>query len=138
MIFRELTQTLNTMILTRNFLGALLSSSALGQVHHLYSGVFTGSSLYGVEFNEESSKLRVIYNGTLDISSSKWIAADVSLVLEQHISFSLHHEYTNTSQQKTNSNIYIANENAYESYAINRDYSLAYSGNVSISEKCSK
>lgn len=88
---------LNTMILTRGFLGALFSSSALGQVHHFYSGVFTGSSLYGVEFNEASSQLSFIYNGTLDISSSKWIATDVSLVVKRHHSYSLRHEleYTN-------------------------------------------
>lgn len=63
-------------MITRGLLGTVLASAALGQLHHFYSGVFSGSSLYGFEFNEHSESLSIFYNGSLDVSSSKWIATD--------------------------------------------------------------
>ena len=64
-------------MITRGLFGAVLASPVLGQLHHFYSGVFSGSSLYGFEFNEKSEALSIFYNGSLDVSSSKWIATDV-------------------------------------------------------------
>ncbi|KAJ5777258.1 hypothetical protein N7520_000504 [Penicillium odoratum] len=101
------------MNLTGGIFGALLCSPVLGQIHHFYSGFFSGDSLYGIEFNEASSKLNVVYNGSLDLSSSKWVATD-----------------------KEKRNIYITDENTYQSYSIDKNYSLVYKGNVSISENC--
>lgn len=65
------------MVLAHGLISTFLTLPVLGQVHHFYSGYFSGDSLYGIEFNEQSSELSVIYNGTLDVSSSKWIATDV-------------------------------------------------------------
>ncbi|KAJ5144935.1 hypothetical protein N7448_002327 [Penicillium atrosanguineum] len=66
------------MMMALGLLGVLLTPPVLGQVHHFYSGFMSGDSLYGVEFNEQSSALSVFYNGTLNVSSSKWIATDIS------------------------------------------------------------
>lgn len=68
------------MLVSRGFLGALLISPALGQIHHFYSGIFSGDNIFGIEFDEASSELSVLYNGTLELSSSKWIATDVSRI----------------------------------------------------------
>lgn len=64
---------------TKLYAAVVLPVSVIGQIHHFYSGSFDGSSLYAVAFNEEASTLDIVYNGTLDVSSSKWIAADVRL-----------------------------------------------------------
>jgi len=66
------------MFLSRGLLTiASLSPLVLGKVHHFYFGCFSGDSLYGIQFNELKSELSVVYNGTLDVQSSKWIATDV-------------------------------------------------------------
>jgi hypothetical protein len=54
-----------------------LSPLVMGKAHRLYSGFFSGDSLYAIQFDESTSNLSVVYNGTLNIQSSKWIATDV-------------------------------------------------------------
>lgn len=66
------------MLLTRGILAsALLSPSVLGHLHNFYTGFYSGNSLYGIQFDDVSSELNVVYNGSLDMQSSQWIATDV-------------------------------------------------------------
>ncbi|KAL4947991.1 hypothetical protein BDW69DRAFT_102971 [Aspergillus filifer] len=102
------------MLFTRGILGSvLLSPSVVGHLHNFYSGFYSGNSLYGIQFDELSSQLTVVYNGTLDVQSSQWIATD-----------------------KLHRNLYIADDTRYDSYAIRSDKSLVYQGSASIPGSC--
>ncbi|KAJ0359480.1 hypothetical protein COL154_008264 [Colletotrichum chrysophilum] len=53
---------------------------ALADTHYFYSGFFSGSTIVGVEFDDETSSLTLVNNITTDASSgSKWIHLDSRL-----------------------------------------------------------
>lgn len=58
---------------------AVAAVPALADTHYFYSGFFSGSTIVGVEFDDETSSLTLVNNITTDASSgSKWIHLDVS------------------------------------------------------------
>ncbi|KJK61777.1 Lactonase 7-bladed beta-propeller [Aspergillus parasiticus SU-1] len=93
---------------------AISTKHVLGAKHHLYSGFFSGSQLYRIQFDDETSALTVINNITTNISDgSKWIAID-----EQR------------------ENIYVASGASYNSYTITSDLGLTLTSNLTISDTC--
>lgn len=54
-----------------------LAGQAFGTVHHMFSGVFSGTDIYAIEFDNEANTLTLASNITTIASSSKWIAIDV-------------------------------------------------------------
>mgnify|MGYP003662493348 CR=1 FL=1 len=63
--------------LTATILLGTLAGQAVGSVHHMFSGAFSGSTIYAIEFDDESNSLTLVNNITSNSSSSKWIAIDV-------------------------------------------------------------
>lgn len=57
-------------------LGAL-TGQAFGTVHHMFSGVFSGTDIYAIEFDDETNTLTLANSIVSKASSSKWIAIDV-------------------------------------------------------------
>lgn len=56
---------------------AALTSQALGTVHHMFSGVFSGTDIYAIEFDDETNNLTLVSGIRQNANSSKWIAIDV-------------------------------------------------------------
>ena len=56
---------------------AALTSQALGIVHHMFSGVFSGTDIYAIEFDDETNNLTLASGIVSNANSSKWIAIDV-------------------------------------------------------------
>lgn len=66
-------------MLPRN-LFPLLAVSAVAEVHYLYSGFFSGSTIAGIEFDDEALSLSLVKNITsASDDGSKSIALDVSI-----------------------------------------------------------
>ncbi|KAI9934543.1 hypothetical protein ASPWEDRAFT_117557 [Aspergillus wentii DTO 134E9] len=91
---------------------AFLGSPCLG-LHHFYSGLFAGDSLYYIAFDENTSELSVVSNASIGIDSSKWIALD-----------------------KKHDNLYVTNGAQYNSYSIAENKTVKYQGSASISGGC--
>ncbi|KAF6787631.1 hypothetical protein CSOJ01_15176 [Colletotrichum sojae] len=88
---------------------------AVANTHYFFSGFFSGSTIVGVEFDDEKSSLTLVNNITTDATSgSKWIALDSRL-----------------------KNLYVGTTGYFQSYAITEDLGLTYSSNVSLSSGCS-
>ncbi|WYZ45032.1 hypothetical protein EsH8_VIII_000348 [Colletotrichum jinshuiense] len=93
---------------------AAAASPALATTHYFFSGFFSGSTIVGVEFDDETHSLTLKNNITTDASSgSKWIALDSRL-----------------------KNLYVGTTGYFQSYAITDDLGLQYSSNVSLSSGC--
>ncbi|KAF5506101.1 Carboxy-cis,cis-muconate cyclase [Colletotrichum siamense] len=102
----------------RSFTLLTLAAAAvptLADTHYFYSGFFSGSTIVGVEFDDETSSLTLVNNITTDASSgSKWIHLDSRL-----------------------KNLYVGTTGYFQSYTITDDLSLEYASNVSLSSNCS-
>ncbi|KAH7381006.1 Lactonase, 7-bladed beta-propeller-domain-containing protein [Cadophora sp. MPI-SDFR-AT-0126] len=94
-------------------LGALTRQAA-GTVHHMFSGAFSGSTIYAIEFDDESNSLTLANNITSNSSSSKWIAID-----------------------ERKKNVYVGDGALYDSYAITNSTGLEYSSSVALLGSCS-
>ncbi|KAE8152369.1 hypothetical protein BDV25DRAFT_170509 [Aspergillus avenaceus] len=95
---------------------ALPIGQALATKHNLFSGFFSGSQLYGLQFDDEAATLSLTKNITTSISASdgsKWIAID--------------------DRHKT---IYVTAGSSYLSYSINTDLTLTQTSNITIPETC--
>ncbi|BAE55422.1 unnamed protein product [Aspergillus oryzae RIB40] len=93
---------------------ATSTKHVLGEKHHLYSGFFSGSQLYGIQFDDETSTLTVVNNITTNSSDgSKWIAID-----------------------ERRENVYVASGASYNSYTITSDLGLTLASNLTISDTC--
>ncbi|KAE8420814.1 hypothetical protein BDV36DRAFT_306303 [Aspergillus pseudocaelatus] len=93
---------------------AISTKPVLGNKHQLYSGFFSGSQLYGIQFDDETSTLIVINNITTNSSNgSKWIAID-----------------------ERRENIYVASGASYNSYTIASNLGLTLTSSLAISETC--
>lgn len=67
---------------------AISTKHVLGEKHHLYSGFFSGSQLYGIQYDDETSTLTVVNNITTNSSDgSKWIAIDVCCLFYFYLYF---------------------------------------------------
>ncbi|KAF2117231.1 Lactonase, 7-bladed beta-propeller-domain-containing protein [Lophiotrema nucula] len=89
--------------------------TALCDKHYMFSGFFSGSTIAGLEFDDNSLSLSVVNNiSTQADSGSKWIALDAR-----------------------NQNLYVATTGYIQSYAITSNLSLTYETNVSLSSNCS-
>ncbi|KAF8847988.1 3-carboxy-cis,cis-mucoante lactonizing enzyme [Acephala macrosclerotiorum] len=91
-----------------------LAGQAFGTVHHMFSGVFSGTDIYAIEFDDETNNLTLASSIVSEASSSKWIAID-----------------------ERKQNIYVANGAQYDSYTITNSTGLEYSGTVEMSSNCS-
>ncbi|KAG4421100.1 hypothetical protein IFR04_005743 [Cadophora malorum] len=100
--------------LTATILLGTLAGQAVGSVHHMFSGAFSGSTIYAIEFDDESNSLTLVNNITSNSSSSKWIAID-----------------------ERKQNIYVGDGALYDSYAITNSTSLEYSSSVALLGSCS-
>lgn len=57
---------------------AAAAAPALADTHYFFSGFFSGSTIVGVEFDDQTHSLTLKNNITTDASAgSKWIALDV-------------------------------------------------------------
>lgn len=94
---------------------AALCELAVATSHHLFSGVFDGSSIYSLTFDDTTSNLSLLHNISTNSSggSSKWIAID-----ERH------------------DNLYVADGQYYASYSITNDTGLVYKSSVSTAASC--
>ncbi|KAE8378530.1 hypothetical protein BDV26DRAFT_281056 [Aspergillus bertholletiae] len=93
---------------------AISTKQVLASKHHLYSGFFSGSEVYGIEFDDEASTLTVINNITTNSSDgSKWIAID-----------------------ERRENIYVASGASYNSYTIASNLGLTLKSNLTIPDTC--
>ncbi|CCT75243.1 probable carboxy-cis,cis-muconate cyclase [Fusarium fujikuroi] len=100
-------------MLPRN-LFPLLAVSAVAEVHHLFSGFFSGSRIAGIEFDDEALSLSLVKNiSSASDDGSKWIALD--------------------ARKK---NLYVGTTGSFQSYKINKDLGLTYKTNVSLSSDC--
>ncbi|RDW92049.1 putative carboxy-cis,cis-muconate cyclase [Coleophoma crateriformis] len=99
---------------TPTLLLGLCAGQALGAVHHMFSGVFSGTDIYAIEFDDEANTLTAANNITSIASSSKWIAIDA-----------------------LKKNLYVANGAQYDSYTITNSTGLEYVSSVSVDSSCS-
>ncbi|KAF4967940.1 hypothetical protein FSARC_4593 [Fusarium sarcochroum] len=100
-------------MLPRN-LFPLLAVSALADVHHLFSGFFSGSTIAGIEFDDEALSLTLVKNiSSTSDDGSKWIALDAR-----------------------KQNLYVGTTGYLQSYKITDDLGLTYKSNISLSSKC--
>ncbi|TVY55551.1 Carboxy-cis,cis-muconate cyclase [Lachnellula suecica] len=53
-----------------------VAGQALGSVHHMFSGVFNGTDIYAIEFDDETNSLTLASSIVSTATSSKWIAID--------------------------------------------------------------
>jgi hypothetical protein len=53
------------------------AGQALGAAHHMFSGVFSGTDVYSIEFDDEVNTLTLANSILSNATSSKWIAIDV-------------------------------------------------------------
>ncbi|KAI3553892.1 hypothetical protein CABS02_05930 [Colletotrichum abscissum] len=94
---------------------AAAAAPALADSHYFFSGFFSGSTIVGVEFDDQTESLTLKNNISTGASSgSKWIHIDSHL-----------------------KNLYVGTTGYFQSYAITDDLSLTYSSNVSLSSDCS-
>ncbi|WQF80559.1 Putative WD40/YVTN repeat-like-containing domain superfamily, lactonase, 7-bladed beta propeller [Colletotrichum destructivum] len=94
---------------------AAASTPALADTHYFFSGFFSGSTIVGVEFDDQTHSLTLKNNITTDASAgSKWIALDSRL-----------------------KNLYVGTTGYFQSYSITDDLGLSYSSNVSLPSGCS-
>ncbi|KAI1859034.1 hypothetical protein JX265_010511 [Neoarthrinium moseri] len=99
--------------------GTLLALAAtagpvLADQHYFFAGAFSGSTIFGFEFDDVASTLTLANNITTNASSgSKWIALDAA-----------------------KKNLYVASSGYFQSYAITDDLGLTYSSNVSLTSDC--
>jgi carboxy-cis,cis-muconate cyclase len=65
----------------------LLAASAVAEVHYLFSGFFSGSTIAGIEFDDETHSLSLVKNiSSASDDGSKWIALDVGVAQTAYIS----------------------------------------------------
>ncbi|OBR12712.1 Carboxy-cis,cis-muconate cyclase [Colletotrichum higginsianum IMI 349063] len=94
---------------------AAAAAPALADTHYFFSGFFSGSTIVGVEFDDQTHSLTLKNNITTDASAgSKWIALDSRL-----------------------KNLYVGTTGYFQSYSITDDLGLSYSSNVSLPSGCS-
>ncbi|KAL5589352.1 hypothetical protein FOVSG1_011219 [Fusarium oxysporum f. sp. vasinfectum] len=92
----------------------LLAASAVAEVHYLFSGFFSGSTIAGIEFDDEAHSLSLVKNiSSASDDGSKWIALDA-------------HKH----------NLYVGTTGYFQSYKVTKDLGLTYKGNVSLSSDC--
>ncbi|KAK7415950.1 hypothetical protein QQX98_005523 [Neonectria punicea] len=101
-------------MLLRN-LFPLVIASALAEVHHLFSGFFSGSTIAGIEFDDAALSLTLVKNiSSSSDDGSKWISLDAR-----------------------KANLYVGTTGYFQSYEITDDLDLTYESNVSLSSDCS-
>lgn len=111
-------------------LGALVGQT-FGTVHHMFSGIFSGTDIYAIEFDDETNTLTLANNIISNAASSKWVAIDV------HISLScLSMAILTQKFQERKQNLYVTNGAQYDSYAITNSTGLAYSSSVYMDSNC--
>ncbi|GKT59536.1 hypothetical protein ColTof3_06875 [Colletotrichum tofieldiae] len=94
---------------------AAVAVPTLADSHYFFSGFFSGSTVVGVEFDDQTQSLTLKKNITTDASSgSKWIALDSRL-----------------------KNLYVGTTGYFQSYSITDDLDLSYSSNISLPSDCS-
>ncbi|KAE9968846.1 hypothetical protein EG328_007198 [Venturia inaequalis] len=92
----------------------VFATPALTATYSFFAGSFSGSTIYGLEFDNTTSSLTLVKNITINTTSgSKWIHMD--------------------SRKK---NLYVATAGSFQSYAITPDLNLTYQSNVSTSVGC--
>ncbi|RSL55216.1 hypothetical protein CEP54_009483 [Fusarium duplospermum] len=101
------------MILTRVLIPLGTISVAFAETHHLFSGFFSGSTIAGIEFDDNSSSLSLVKNISSEASGSKWITLD--------------------GRKK---NLYVATTGAFQSYKLTEDLDLVYESSVNLSSSC--
>ncbi|KAF7534760.1 hypothetical protein G7054_g5952 [Neopestalotiopsis clavispora] len=88
---------------------------ALADTHYFFAGSFSGTTIYGVEFDDAASTLTLVNNITTSASGgSKWINIDAA-----------------------KENLYVGTTGSFQSYAITDDLSLTYTSAVNLSSDCS-
>ncbi|KAG7406451.1 Carboxy-cis,cis-muconate cyclase [Fusarium oxysporum f. sp. rapae] len=96
------------------FLFPLLAASAVAEVHYLFSGFFAGSTIAGIEFDDEALSLTLVKNiSSASDDGSKWIALD--------------------ARKK---NLYVGTTGFFQSYKVTKDLGLSYKSNISLSSDC--
>ncbi|TQN67779.1 Carboxy-muconate cyclase [Colletotrichum shisoi] len=96
-------------------LAAAAAAPALANTHYFFSGFFSGSTIVGVEFDDQTHSLTLKKNIATDASAgSKWIALDSRL-----------------------KNLYVSTTGYFQSYSITDDLGLSYSSSVSRPPGCS-
>ncbi|KAH7191641.1 hypothetical protein BKA60DRAFT_601589 [Fusarium oxysporum] len=92
----------------------LLAASAVAEVHYLFSGFFSGSTIAGIEFDDEAHSLSLVKNiSSASDDGSKWIALDAR-----------------------KQNLYVGTTGYFQSYKVTKDLGLTYKSNVSLSSDC--
>ncbi|KAF5587005.1 carboxy-cis cis-muconate cyclase [Fusarium subglutinans] len=92
----------------------LLAASTVAEVHYLFSGFFSGSTIAGIEFDDEALSLNLVKNiSAVSDDGSKWIALDAH-----------------------KQNLYVGTTGYLQSYKIAKDLGLTYKSNVSLSSDC--
>ncbi|KAH8684513.1 Lactonase, 7-bladed beta-propeller-domain-containing protein [Tricladium varicosporioides] len=99
---------------SQNLILSTLASQALCTVHHMFSGVFSGTNIYAIEFDDVTNSLTLVNNITSNGSTSKWVAID-----------------------ERKQNIYVGNGAQYDSYTITSSTNLTYSSTITIGGTCS-
>lgn len=80
----------------------------------MFSGVFSGTDIYAIEFDDEANTLTLVDNITSNGDSSKWIAID-----------------------ERKQNLYVGNLAQFDSYSITSSTGLEYASTVNITGGCS-
>lgn len=116
-------------------LAAMTAHKTVADTHYLYAGYFSEASVSGIEFDDEANTLTLMDNFSVTSGSSRWIAADVRMKMIPVVRVRLlilRAYYQNQLQ-----NLYIAGDGIYQSYTINSDKSLTFTGaNVSDTTSC--
>ncbi|OQD93455.1 hypothetical protein PENSOL_c032G09820 [Penicillium solitum] len=90
-----------------------LARSVAGGKHHFFTGAFTGSDVFLMEFDDLSDKLTLLANESTVGDTTKWISFD--------------------AQKK---NLYVAQDSFYGSYAIGSNLTLTYKSQINLTEDC--